>query len=175
MRNLFFLLIPVVFLTTCTQNPGTGRIDKTSEKMIRKQVIAIAENYLINQLKEAKKTVEANGIITIGNKEKSYIIDPAGVHTGIIDDDSSEDAIVSIDSYQDQYLVPVYHLILINTNGKFRLFRVIESDMKIMGIKNRVITADIPTRPPSSPLYHCSECRDTVNYQFTGGHLIRMK
>jgi hypothetical protein len=174
MRTYFFLFILAGFLTACTHNPGTSRIDNPSEKKIRKQVIMIAENYAMNQLKEAKKTVAEDGIITIGDNQKSYVIDPSRIFVGLVDDDSNKDAIVSIDSYNGQYLVLTEHLILIKTDGKFMLIKVIESDMKILGIKDRVITAEISTHSRNSPLRDCLACKEVGKYQFRGGDLIRM-
>jgi hypothetical protein len=40
---------------------------------------------------------------------------------GLIDDDTNEDAIVSISSYNGQFLATNEHLILIKTNGKFKV------------------------------------------------------
>jgi hypothetical protein len=175
MRTYLFLFILGVFLMACTQNSGTRRIDNSSENKIRNQVINVAENYAINQLKDTKKTVAKDGIITLGDNQKSYVIDPAKIFIGLIDDDSNKDAIVSIDYYNGQYLVLTEHLILIKTDSKFMLIRAIESDMKILRIKDRVITAEISTRSRNSPLRDCLACKEIVNYQFRGGDLIRMQ
>jgi hypothetical protein len=55
------------------------------------------------------------------------------------------------------------------------LSRVIESDMKILGIKNRIITAEILTKSRNSPLRDCDACKEVVKFQFRMGDLIRME
>ena len=174
-RHYFFLLILIGFLTSCTQNTGKGGIDDSLEKKIRNQVISIAEDYTSKQLKDAKKTIAPNGIIIMGDEKKRYVIDPSKIFTGLIDDDANEDAIITITSLNGDYLGLIEHLIIINTNGKLMLLRAVESDMKILQLHNRVITAELPTRPRSSPLYNCSACREIVKYQFKTGELIRME
>lgn len=137
--------------------------------------MGIAIDYVRDKFKEAKKTVTEDGIINIGNDQIKYVIDPSRIETGLIDDDANEDAIVSISSYNGQFLLMTEHLILIKTDGKFKVTRVIEADMKIMGIKDRVIFVEISKIAPDSPLYGCSECKEIVNYQYKGGDLIRME
>jgi hypothetical protein len=175
MRTYFFLYILTGFLTACTQNPGASRIDNLSEKKIRKQVLTIAENYAMNQLKDAKKSIARDGIITLGDNQKSYVINPAKILIGLIDDDSVNDAIVSIDSYYRQYQVLTEQLILINTDGKLMLIKDIDTDITILGLKNRVITAEIHTHSRNSPLYNCAACKEIVKYQFRGGDLVKIQ
>ena len=145
----------------------------------------IAIKYATDKFKEAKKTVAKDGIVTIADNEVNfvtighdqikYIIDPAKISVGLIDDDKNEDAIITIYSLKGQYMEIPEQLILIKTDGKFMLNSVIESDMKIMGINDRVITAEISTRSRNSPLRDCSACKEVVKYQFKIGELIRME
>lgn len=160
---------------SCTQNSGTSGILSLSEKKIRKQVIAIAEDYANKGLKETKKTIAPNGIIIIGDEQKRYLIDPAKIFIGLIDDDSKKDAIITITSFKGEYLDLIEHLIILNTNSKLMLLRAIESDMKILKLQDKVITAELPTRPRSSPLYNCTACREIVKYQFKSGDLIKLE
>lgn len=175
MSNYFFLIVLAFFITACSQSPGTGRMDNTPEKKIRKQVIAIAESYAMDQLKDVEKSVDGNGIIMLGDKQKSYVIDPAKIFIELIDDDSKKDAIVSIDTYQGQYQTVSEHLIIIKSDGKFILITAIESDMNILKVNERIVTAEVPTHSRNSPLFNCPSCREVVNYQFRKGELIRME
>jgi hypothetical protein len=86
-----------------------------------------------------------------------------------------DDAIISISGFKGQFQEMPENMILIKTDGKFILNRVIESDMKILGIKDRIITAEILTRSRNSPLRDCQVCKEVVKYQFKTGDLIRIE
>ena len=175
MRTSLFLIILAGFLTACSQGSGTDGNNDRSEKKIRKEVLAIAENYATNNLTDAKKTVMEDGIITLGNEQKMYVIDPAKVFIGFIDKDSCQDAIVSLFPYQGNYEVTTEHLLIIQTDGKFMLIRALESDMRVLNIKDGVITAEIPEHLRNSPLFNCPSCWEVVKFQFREGDLVRME
>ena len=42
----------------------------------------------------------------------------------------------------------------------------------VAGVLATIITAEIPTHTPDSPLYFCSACTDTVEYQLINGKLV---
>jgi hypothetical protein len=45
--------------------------------------------------------------------------------------------------------------------------------MKILSIKDRVITAEIYTKSRNSPLANCSLCKEVVKYRFKSGELVK--
>jgi hypothetical protein len=174
MRLSLLLLINICLVWGCNRNHGSGTSDNSSDDVLRKEVVSIAEKYVNDQLTGAKKTIFENGIITIGNEKKSYVIDPRKIFTGLIDQDSKPDAIITIFSYKGQDLDLIEHLIIINTNDKLMLIRSIESDMKVLQLKGRVITTEFPKRPRSSPLYDCSSCQEIVKYRYLNGDLVKV-
>lgn len=166
--SIFFLLF---FMLSCAHNEN-----KTSSgNSVKKEIMEIAINYARDKFEDSKQITAGDGIIIIGNDQIKYIIDPGRIVTGLIDDDKNDDAIVSITSYKGQYLFLTEHLFLIKTDGKLMLNRVIESDMKIMGIKDRIITVEISKVAPDSPLDGCERCKEIVKYQFKNGDLIKME
>ena len=167
MRKINLLLYIVLISVSCT----TGGL---SENKIKKQAIAIAEKYVSDQLKDAKKTIAKNGVITIGDNQKMFVIDPSKTYLGLIDDDSKTDAIVSLDCFTGQHQTTSEHLILINKDDKITFNRAVESDMRIIEIKDRLITADVPTHSRNSPLFDCKSCREVIKYQFRKGELVKM-
>jgi hypothetical protein len=174
MNLKFSLIIIIGLLLSCSQTPRKNQVE-TLEVKLKKEAIAIAKNYAVKQLKESKTTVDENGIITIRDDQKRYKIDPEKIFTGLIDSDMNEDAIVSLTSYYKHDMGFTEHLILINTNGKLVLIKVIETDMKIVKLKDRIITAELHTKPKTSPLYNCPHCIEIVNYQFKDGDLVKLK
>ena len=181
MKNSFYLAFLLSLFISCTHNENKS----SPGSKFKMEVMEIAIDYTMGKFKEAKKTVEKDGTVTIadsqinyvtkGDNQLRYVVDPVKIVVGLIDDDANEDAIITISSFTGQYLEIPEHLILIKADGKLMLSRVIESYMKIMSIKERVITVEIPTRSPNSPLRDCSVCKEIVKYQFRVGDLIRIE
>jgi len=154
MRHFFLLFIFAGFLASCSQSSGTDHVNNSPEANIKNQAIALAESYAKDQ-------------------QKKVVINPDLVFTGLIDEDEHQDAIVSASTIQGPF--SDLQLILIQKDGKLMLSRAIEADMNILSLKNRVITAEVPTRPRSSPLYDCLSCKELADYQLSGGELVRIK
>jgi hypothetical protein len=185
MKKSFFILFLIPLMLSCSHNDkktGTGKKDVPDTK---KEAMNVAIDYAKGKFKESKETVAANGVVTVtdsqinyimnNNIQLKYVIDPARIVAGQIDDDTIEDAIITISLFNGQYIEMPESLILINTDGKLVLNRSIESDMKIMGIKDRVITAEIFTHSRNSPLRNCSACKEVVKYKYKMGDLVRIE
>jgi hypothetical protein len=176
MKPYYLLLILLAgFLSTCSQNSGKERPDNTSEKKIRKQVSAVAEKYIISQLTEPERKVSDNGLITLSDKQKKYIIEPSKIFTGLIDDDLKKDAMISISTYQGQYQTVSEQLIILRSGDGFKLASAIESDMRIISLKDRIITADVPEHSRNTPLFNCPSCWEVVKFQYKIGELVKVE
>jgi hypothetical protein len=175
MKTYYLLIFLIVFVAACSHNSGTDRPDKTSEKKIRKQVSAVAEKYIMSQLREPEKTVSKNGLITIGDEQKRYIIEPPKIFTGLIDDDLKKDAIISVSTFQGQFQTVSEQLIILRSEDGFKLARALESDMRIISLKDRIITADVPEHSRNAPLFNCPSCWEVVKYQFKMGELVKVE
>jgi hypothetical protein len=176
--NIFKLkLLPAIILFisfSCRSGEQSKQIENPAEK-IRKEAVAIAEDYSRNQLKDAKVTANVNGFITVEDSLRKFIFDPARITTGYIDTDSLEDAIVTITSFNGEEINLIEHLILLNTNGKLMLIRSFEADMKILQLKDRILTVEVHTKPRTSPLYNCASCKAIINYKFKEGDLVKIE
>jgi hypothetical protein len=171
-RNYFLVFLPAILLS-CTgndNNTGPGTHIKPS---IKKQVMSIAVDYVREKFKDPQQSVLKNGAVRIGDDQMTYIIDPATIVTGLIDNDANEDAIVTITSYKGKFPAKTEHLILIKTNRKLKLTRVIEADMKILGIKEMIIFAEISKFPSDSPAYGCAICKEVVKFQYRDGNFVK--
>ncbi len=175
MKPYYILIILSGLLLGCSQNSGTDRPDKTSEKKIRKQVSAVAEKYLMSQLKEPEKKITENGLVTIGDDQKMYVIEPSKIFTGLIDDDLKKDAIVSVSTFQGQFQTVSEQLIILKSEDGFRLATSVESDMRIISLKDRIITADVPEHSRNTPLFNCPSCWEVVKYTFKMGEFVEVE
>ena len=170
MKKSFFILFFLPLLFACNQSKNKSADPKAA---FRKEVIDFASNYAMGKFKVPVKTTSNDGIVTVAENNYSYVINPSKIYTGLIDYDNIEDAIVSIDYIRDQNIVLSEHLILINSENGLTLNRSIESDMRIISIKDRVITAEVYTRSRNGPLADCHICKEVVKYHFSNGELVK--
>ncbi|MGE5419438.1 MAG: hypothetical protein ACM3UT_04590 [Chloroflexota bacterium] len=164
MKKYFSKCLLLLALTGCTGN---------SDKKIREEAITVAAEYLKGQSKTPEKKIGDNGTVSIIDGETSYILDPSSLFTGFLDNDNRKDAILTVFSYYKDRPGRVEHLILINVNGKLTMQRAIENDMKILELKDGIITAEIHTHPKSSPLYNCPVCMEAVKFRYAAGELVK--
>jgi hypothetical protein len=129
----------------------------------------------MSQLPDGKRTISENSAITIANEQKRYIIEPSKVYSGLIDNDQKKDALVSLSIFQGQYQTVSEQLIILKTGKDFMLALAIESDMRIISVKDRVITADVPEHSRNTPLFNCPSCWEVVKYRFSMGELVKIE
>jgi hypothetical protein len=137
---------------------------------LREKAIQTATQYASAKL-DSSMVATDNGFVSIGDVKVRYVISPENVFYAEIDENPGRDILVTIDSLHDPYLIPAWHIILNKKDRELEIVTVIRSDMRVLEIKNGIISAEIPTHKPDSPLYYCSECRDTVSYQIFKGVL----
>jgi len=172
--RLFFasIIISILGFACNSNNVNSGGNTKVDSKLI-KQAITLAEEYTTKQLKNPKTNTSGDGVIVISDEQKAFVIYPSNIHTGLIDDDTKSDAIVSLDCFVGQYQVTGEHLFMISNHGKIRLDTEIESDMKILNIKDGLITAEVHTHARNSPLFNCSSCLEVVRYRYKNQELVK--
>jgi hypothetical protein len=173
MKRILFLVFLLPILLSCTRKNSNIGPETYIKPRIKKQVMDIAVDYAREKFKNSQQSVQKDGTVCIGDNQITDVIDPATIVTGLIDDDSDEDAIIMITSYKGRFQVNTEHLILIKTGGKFKLTRVVEAVMKIIRIKDSIIFAEISKFPPDSPSYGCEICKEVVKYQYRDGNLVR--
>lgn len=160
-------------------------IDQKAEtrKLIVKEVLDLTTKYASEKFTKPKLTKEADGTITIvddqidfisvDRRPLKYVINPAYITIGKINDDPDEDAIITINSFRGDYEEMPEHLILISSDGKLMLSRVMEEDMTVLAIKDQVITAEVRSHSRNSPLRDCNACKEVVNFVFKAGELVK--
>jgi len=160
-------------LPGCSRNAGTGSSDERASIKIKKQVTAVAEKYIESQLVNAKRTVMKDGSIMFSNDQKKFVIEPSKIFTGLIDDDQETDALVSLSTYDTQYQTESEQLVILKTGNEFTLAGAIESDMRVISLKDRIITADVPEHTRNSPLFNCQSCWEVVKLKYNKGEFVK--
>ena len=173
MKRNYFLVFLLPIILSCSRNDNNMGSRTFIKPRIKNQVMGIAVDYAREKFKDSQQPVLKEGIVRICDNQITYIIDPSTIVTGPIDNDVNEDAIVTIRSFKGKFPFKTEQLILIKTNRKFILARVIEADMKIMEIKDMMIFAEVPKFPPDSPAYDCNICKEVVKYRYRDGNLVK--
>ena len=119
------------------------------------------------------KAVSEFGIMAISDKYARFIIDPTAITPGHIDDDRNMDAIITLYVFRDQFRPFPSSLSCLAPGNEFTLAGTIESDMKIISVKNGIITADVPEHSRDTPLFNCPSCWEVVKFRFSMGELVR--
>ena len=170
--HLFLLLVTLSFLLlTCKygSDGSSGSLDaKTKDRIIK-----VAAYYISGQLKNPEKKDLGNGVMEFSDENRRFILDPSTIRTGLINDDNEADAIVTLYNFQGQVQSVSEQLILLGSGKKYELAGSIESDMRIISVVNRIITADVPEHTRDTPLFNCPSCREVVKFQFRQGEFVR--
>ncbi|HLO58963.1 MAG TPA: hypothetical protein VK179_09495 [Bacteroidales bacterium] len=163
MKKLIFLPLTILVVMSCTQNNDA----------LKHKALSIATQFALQKTDQGKAFTDSNGVVSVGDSMARFVIDPGRVFSGLADSASKNSQVwITIDSIHEQGLMPDYHLLLESDGDSLKIARVIRSDARILGINEGIITAEVPTHDPSSPLYYCSECRDTVLFKLKGESLI---
>ena len=175
MKPYYMFVIITGLVLGCSQNSGTDRTENTSEKKIKKQVTAVAEKYIMSQLTDAKRTAINDGTIIFSNDRKRYVVEPSRIFTGLIDDDQKEDALITLSTYDQQFQTVSEQLVILKVEDEFTLAGAIESDMRIISLKDRIITADVPEHSRNNPLFNCQSCWEVVKFQYRMGEFVKIE
>lgn len=160
--------IPVFFILIA----GCG-IRPDHSDILYQMAVSDAEEYIMNKYPETKMISNEDGSLTYMNNKNTFFLSGNNIKTGLINDDNLDDVIISIDVFSGQYQVTSEHLFFLSSGDSLILDCVLESDMKILFIKDNIITADVPMHSRNSPLFNCASCREVLNYSLRKGELIR--
>jgi hypothetical protein len=168
-KTTFLVLIsPVIIILAiaCSGSKKTARI--------KQNLLDVAVGYASAQLNNPEMRTLNDSTVMVGDTSRRYFIQPSQIFAGLINEDDKTDGIVTVTSMVKTGGVTVEHLIILNVNDKYLMIRSVESEMKILSVKDRVITAQVATHPPTNPLHNCPVCVEVVRYRFVNGDLEKI-
>ena len=175
MKTIHILIFLLFFSFSCS-NRQKGEDETISiTSIIKKQAIEIATGYAKSRFKDSISTTANGGITWITDKQKMYEINPNKIFIGNIDADSTADALITLNTSYGTEPGDAEHLIMVNKNGKLTLAKSFVMDLKILSLRDKIFSGEIHTKPRSSPLYNCEECRAIIRYKFTNGDTVRIE
>lgn len=167
-----YVLVLIFVFASCTYS----RQDNSAAHEINPRVEAIQETelFLSQRLGGISGVAAGGGKVVFTRGEYSWLVDPACAFTGLIDGNETEDAWVTIQVFQNNEPADNEHLVFLNSGSKLVLAKSFVRDMKILKLKDRVITGEVHTHDRSSPLYDCESCLDVVQYRLSGDSLVAL-
>jgi len=178
MKKILIIIIFLPLFTACANKDNAE-----SRKLVIKEVMDLATKYASEKFYEPIITTEVGGTVSIVDKKIDFIsadrrplkykITPANITLGMINDDPVQDAIITITSSKGDFELTPEHLIIVSSDGKLMLNRVMEEEMTVLGIKDQVITAEVRSHSRNTPLRDCDACKEVVNFAFKSGELVR--
>ena len=99
----------------------------------------------------------------------------ARIFTGLIDDDTEKDALITLSTYDEQFQTVSEQLVILKVDDEFTLAGAIESDMRIISLKDRIITADVPEHSRNNPLFNCQSCWEVIKLQYRMGEFVKIE
>lgn len=163
-RHFTFLCFLIV--SACIQS--NNRTDTLLDK-----ALSASEHILLEKEPDAVKSIDENASVIYTGSRRTYIISKENIKSGLINEDQLPDVIVSIDVFSGHFQVRSEHHIFLSKGDSLELSCSVQSDMKILFIKDNTITADVPMHSRNSPLFNCESCREVLNYHLRNGELVR--
>jgi len=176
MKKIFYFLFLFFLSFACSSPQDKKSSDENNSSnfgVISKSIIETTKAYLSSQLKKPKIEVGTNSI-KIWNEEMLYIVTTKDINIGLIDEDNTQDAIVSyliVPTGKTKYRK---HLLMLN-KGEMKVVCDFISEMKVMQISNRIVYAEIPKYGANSPLHTCDKCMNNIQYKLAGDSLQLIK
>ena len=171
MKPLKLLLITVWIFASCSGDRAAERKGGDSGD-VRASAMDYSGAFFSNRIGNARVfTDEEDGLLTITNDATGYKINQGKIITGMIDEDSKEDAIVPFYAMRGKLIMGYYHMILLAAADTFMVAKTRNDIFSVHDIRNRKIIAEVSTVSPDSPGFGCEECREVVEYRWINGSL----
>ena len=174
MKTLFTLVFAFFILLSC--GTGTQQENAVSEssrlKLNKSQVSAAMKKYLETKFTNPV-SAENDGLIRVQGDGALGIMQPYGIFIGKINEDESEDAMVTYVYEETGKPAVTRHVVFLNTDS-LRAVTELESDFNILAISKKTIITKIRTDAKDTPM-PCKLCSDTVKYILKGDELVEIQ
>jgi len=154
------------------------KVDPSSPKAIqkiKKQAAEIAENFVKEKLKDPSKNTTNTSLVVYTSGDTRCLVDPAYFVVGEIDEDNTNDAIVTIFTMEGQRLPLKEHLLMLNKNGKLSISKIFTGELKFLKIEGRKIFIETSHIAPDSPFSECQLCKEIHQYKYVAGDTVRVQ
>jgi hypothetical protein len=168
------LFLFIMMLGSCSGKKGNATTSAESHAAITKaEVTRVVINYFKQKFKEPIIS-ENEGLVRIqGDMEISIFIQDK-IFIGKLDNDETQDAVVTYGYQKTGSMAYDRHLILLNTDS-LRVVKDFPAVIKIQGIANKKVFAEVDTTPKEVNTPPCPVCQVLIQLKLEGDSLVREK
>jgi hypothetical protein len=159
---------------------GSGN-ENSADLILRNKAIELSIEFAAKKFSNASLSTKPDGITIISESgslimttKTEYLVDPGKIFTGDLDCDGENDVIVTLTVNRDGFPYSFEHLIFTSDDVNLTFNTASESNMTVFGIRDCLITAEVHSHPPTSPLYDCESCKEVVRFRYDKGDLVRI-
>jgi len=165
MKTAFYTscIFYLVIFIACS---GKNKSNQSHNKLTKDEVSGVVKEYLTNKLKNPIEG-ENEGLIRIQGDEEVCIFSRDKIFIGKLDNNESEDAIVTYGYQKTDEMATDRHIILLN-DSVLHVVNDFQYAMTIQGISSRMIIALVDTGKKAMNTAPCALCRELREYKLNG-------
>jgi hypothetical protein len=170
--SVFFLFL--MMLSSCNgKKDNAMSSSKPHVKITKDEVTRVVKNYFKQKFKEPIIS-ENEGLVRIQGDLEISIFKQDRIFIGKLDNDETEDAVVTYGYQKTGSMAYDRHLILLNTDS-LRIVNDFPAVMKIQEIASKRVIAETDTSPKELNAGPCPSCVVLIKLKLQGDSLVREK
>jgi hypothetical protein len=170
--STFFLVL--ILLSSCNGKKNNEMSSaKPHIKITKAEVTQVVKNYFKQKFKEPIIS-ETESLVRIQGNMEISIFKQDRIFIGKLDNDETEDAVVTYGYQKTGSMAYDRHLILLNKDS-LRVVTDFPAVMKILEISSRRVIAEIDTTPKVFNVSPCPSCLELIKLKLQGDSLVREK
>ena len=168
------LFLFVIMLISCNGNKENAMSSaKPPVKITKAEVTQAVKNYFIQKFKNPIIS-ENEGLVIIQGDMEISIFKQDRIFIGKLDNDQTQDAVVTYGYQKTGSMAYDRHLILLNTDS-LRVVNDFAAAMKIEEIASKRVIALADTTPKEVNIAPCPSCQVLIQLKLVGDSLVREK
>jgi hypothetical protein len=172
--DIFKVAIMVVLtLSSCNGKWPNSLSRKNHGKITKAQVTRVVEDYFMHKFKNPVKG-ENEGLVRIQGDQEICLFKQDKIFIGKLDEDDTDDAIVTVGYQKTGSQAYDRHLILTNRDS-LKVVRDFALPIDIQLISKRTVITTMDTSPREMNAGKCPSCRFLVDFKLQGDSLVRIR
>jgi hypothetical protein len=168
--STFFLF--VMMISSCNgKKDNTMSSAKPHAKITKAEVTEVVKNYFKHKFKEPIIS-ENEGLVRIQGDMETAIFKQEKIFIGPLDDDGTQDAVVTYGYQKTGSMAYDRHLILLNKDSLV-VVKDFPAVMKIMDIESKRVIIETDTTPNEPKAAPCPSCIVLMKLKLQGDSLVR--
>jgi hypothetical protein len=176
MKTTIYSTIFLCFMVLCSCNGkknDPAPSEKSHAKITKAEVTRVVKNYFKQKFKEPIIS-ENEGLVRIQGDMEIGIFKQDKIFIGNLDNDETQDAMVTYGYQKTGSMAADRHLILLNTDS-LRVVKDFPAAMEIKEIASHMVLALVDTSPKQLDSRPCPSCQFLKQLRLQGDSLVQVK